>query len=216
LFAAQKKSLRKRSPSGPLVNFGLERNHAMNELADFNTYARGFGTRMFLVAGRVFDLAPDNFAWLACAWYERHGLLELPGDRYIGKLPGSEQEAVRYNSVDELVLNPPKELVGIGRHIYDGWLAKKAQLDKIRNADPIVILPPPPEPPKPTKPTPVELPPKEEPVKKNPNPTLVRFSVYFGMIASVAGIVAWFIPGAKPWVAAIVPIIKTILSLFGV
>jgi hypothetical protein len=36
------------------------------------------------------------------------------------------------------------------------------------------------------------------------------------MIASVAGIVAWFIPGAKPWVAAIVPIIKTILSLFGV
>jgi hypothetical protein len=63
----------------------------------------------------------------------------------------------------------------------------------------------------------VELPPKEEePVKKNPNPNLVRFSVYFGMIASVAGIVAWFIPGAKPWVAAIVPIIKTILSLFGV
>jgi hypothetical protein len=188
----------------------------MNELSDFNTYARGFGTRMFLVAGRVYDLAPDKWEWLACAWYERHGLLELPGDRYIGKLPNSEQEAVRYASVDALLLNPPKELVGIGRHIYDGWLAKKAQLDKIRNADPIVILPPPPEAPKPTKPKPVELPPKEEPVKKNPSPSLVRFSVYFGMIASVAGIVAWFIPGAKPWVAAIVPIIKTILSLFGV
>jgi hypothetical protein len=68
----------------------------------------------------------------------------------------------------------------------------------------------------PEKPKPVELPPKEDPVKKNPSPSLVRFSVYFGMIASVAGIVAWFIPGAKPWVAAIVPIIKTILSLFGV
>jgi hypothetical protein len=185
------------------------------DLADFNTYAREYGARMFLVAGRVYDLAPDNFAWLASAWYERHGLLELPNDRYIGKLPNG-QEAVRYASVDALLLNPPKELVGIGRHIYDGWLAKKAQLAKIRNADPVVILPPK-NPPMPEKPKPVELPPKsEEPVKKNPSPSLVRFSVYFGMIASVAGIVAWFIPGAKPWVAAIVPIIKTILSLFGV
>ena len=168
----------------------------MNELADFNTYARGFGTRMFLVAGRVYDLAPDNFAWLACAWYERHGLLELPGDRYIGKLPGSEQETVRYHSVDELVLNPPKELVGFGQHIYDGWLAKKAQLDKIRNADPIVILPPK-NPPMPEKPKPVELPPQEPAPKKQRPEWQIKTGVWLTVLTPIAALGTMLFP--PPW-----------------
>jgi hypothetical protein len=197
LFAVRKKSLRKRSADGQLANFGLERNHAMNELADFNTYARGFGTRMFLVAGRVFDLAPDKWEWLACAWYEKNGLLELPNDRYIGKLPGSEQETVRYASVDALLLNPPKELVGIGQHIYDGWLAKKAQLAKIRNADPIIILPPPPEAPKPTKPKPVELPPQEPAPKKQRPEWQIKTGVWLTILTPIAALGTMLLP--PPW-----------------
>lgn len=68
--------------------------------------------------------------------------------------------------------------------------------------------------PKPPEPKPEE--PKIEQPKKNPNPTLVKFGVWFGILASVASVVAWFVPGAKPWVAAIVPLIRAILSVLGV
>lgn len=79
-----------------------------------------------------------------------------------------------------------------------------------------IILPPPPAPP----PVVVEEPklpeiklPQE---KKNPSPALVKFSVYFGMIATVAGAISWFVPVLKPWLLAIVPIVETVLKLFGV
>lgn len=66
--------------------------------------------------------------------------------------------------------------------------------------------------PKPPTPRPQE---PDQP-KKNPNPTLVKFGVWFGILSSVLGIVAWFVPSLKPWVMAIVPIIKAILSILGV
>jgi len=80
----------------------------------------------------------------------------------------------------------------------------------------VVILPPTPEPPKveePKKLPEIHLP--QEP-KKNPAAWLVKFSVYFGIVSTVVGVVAWFVPGAKPWVAVIVPVIQAILKAFGV
>jgi len=199
----------------------------MVDLADFNGFVRQYGSRVFLVAGRCFDLDPDNWEFMACAWYEKHSnMLEIPNDKYIGKLPGNKQEALRYHSVDELFQNPPKELVGVGKFIYEAWMARKKELAKMRNADP--ILPPPPVPPTP-QPTPedpassrgkpAKLPPKNpdvKPPKKNPPPGLVRFSTYFGIAASLAAVVSWFVPGAKPLVVGIVAVIKAILSALGV
>ena len=205
-------------------------------LSDFNTYIREFGVRTFLVAGRIFDLAPDKWEFLACAWYEKNGLLELPNDRYIGKHQKEDRDIVRYHSVDSLLRNPPTELVGMGLHIYEGWVAKKAENEKNRKADPVVIIskpnpePPPipkpdrddsaydPHPNMPKKPKPVDLPPKsgEPAVKKNPPAWLVRFDVWFGILSGAAGLFAWFFPAIKPWLMGIVPLIEAILKAWGV
>jgi hypothetical protein len=185
----------------------------MTDLSDFNTYAREYGARMFLVAGRVFDLAPDNWEKLSCMWYQQHGLLELPNDRYIGKLPNG-QEAVRYHSVDELALNPPKELAGIGQHIYDGWMAKKVQLAKIRNADPIVILPPQEPPmwePKP-QPKPVELPPKQELPKEPQKPIKIQWKLIATILAAV-GFALKFTPVPAAVILAIDWLVKILQAI---
>ena len=178
-------------------------------LADFNVYMRNCGARTFLVAGRCFDLAPNNWEFLSCAWYERNGLLELANDRYIGKHPTENREMVRYKSVDEIVANPPKELVGIGRHFLDGWIARKKELDQTRKADPVVILPPPPNPPMPKVEPKPEPKPDPQPEPKKPSvPFLQRFKGFAKIAAGLGAIMAgtgWaiklFLPGlgVKIW-----------------
>lgn len=183
-------------------------------LDEFNEYVREFGSRTFLVAGRIFDLDTKNWEFLACAWYEKNGLLELPGDKYLGKLPNG-MDAWRYHSVDNLVLKSPTELVGVGKHIFDGWKAEKARIIKRRNADPVVVItPPPPEPPKP-KPVPIELPPKkEEPKKKPPRAEwVVKLSTYLTILTPVVAVISYFLP--PPFNAFAGLVIQILKALIG-
>lgn len=163
-------------------------------LDEFNEYMREFGSRTFLVAGRIFDLAPDNWERLAALWYQKNGLLELSNDRYIGKHPKEDRDIVRYHSVDDIVLNPPTELAGIGRHIFDGWQGEKARIIKRRSEDPVVILPPPPNPP---MPKPIELPPKQEEPKKPRPEWRVRLGVYLVLATPIVAGVSLLLP--PPW-----------------
>lgn len=71
-----------------------------------------------------------------------------------------------------------------------------------------------PEPPKPV-PEP-ETKPEQPKKKKNPPPGLVKFGVYFGILASGLGVAAWFYPPLKPILAFVVPLIKALLSILGV
>jgi hypothetical protein len=183
-----------------------------------------YGRNSYHVAPRIFDLAPNRWEELSAIYYARHGFKAPPkDDSYIGPLPNGV-EAIRSHRIDALVLENPTEMDDMAKFLYDGWLGKKASLAKSRSEEPrVVILPPPPEPPKPTpkpepvkKPKPIELPPKEEPEKKNPNPNLVRFSVYFGIISAAATAAALFFPPAKPFVVAIVAIVKSLLAALGV
>lgn len=184
----------------------------MTDLSDFNYHMVGlYSSRAFLVAGRIYDLAPDRWEQLACIWMARHGFFELKDDRYL------TETSIRFKSVDALVAEANPEMTPTAQHLYDQWLGIKAKLAKQRSTDPIIIKPPAPTP------TPLPIPdpipetqePKPEP-KKNPSPSLVKFGVWFGILSSIAGVVAWFVPGAKPWVAVIVPAIKAILSALGV
>lgn len=91
----------------------------------------------------------------------------------------------------------------------------------LRNDEPIPTpqpvpqpTPVPPRPPFPPKPEPKPEP--EKPKKKNPPASLVRFSVVFGALATALGFASWFYPPLKPFLAAIVPLVKAILAAFGV
>jgi hypothetical protein len=179
-----------------------------------------YGRNSYHVAPRIFDLAPNRWEELSAIYYARHGFKAPPkDDSYIGPLPNGV-EAIRSHRIDALVLENPTEMDDMARFLHDGWMGKKAALAKRRSEEPnVVILPPPPEPPKPKpveKPKPIELPPKEQPEKKNPNPNLVRFSVYFGIISAAATAAALFFPPAKPFVVAIVAIVKSLLAALGV
>jgi hypothetical protein len=184
----------------------------MTDVSDFNLRMVSlYSSRAFLVAGRFYDLAPDRWDKLACLWYARHNFFELPGDRYL------TDTMVRFKSVDALVAEIDPQMTPTAQHLYDQWMGIKKRLEESRKDKPIPI-----EPPKPT-PTPLPIPapipePKPDPKPeqpKNPSPGLVRFGVWFGIISSVVGVVAWFVPALKPWVAAIVPIIRAILSALG-
>lgn len=185
------------------------------ELADFNTFIREYSNKIFFVAGRFYDLKPDDWLRYSCEWYQKHGWRELPNDRYIGTLPNG-QEAIRYHSVDAMAMQELKTLTPMAQLLVDTWLARKTQLDRLRNEPDKKIEPPPPEPP---KAKPIELPPQEpkpeKPKKENPNPNLVKFGVWFGIIGAAASAASLFFPAAKPFVVAIVAIVKGILQALG-
>jgi hypothetical protein len=52
--------------------------------------------------------------------------------------------------------------------------------------------------------------------KKNPTPALVKFSCYFGILATAAGAASFFFPQAKPIVAIVVALVQSILKALGV
>jgi hypothetical protein len=173
----------------------------VSSVSDFNLhFVSQYSSRSFLVAGRFFDLTKD-WERLACEWYGRKGFRELKNDRYIGQLPDG-RDAIRYHSVDALVLENPERLSDIGQHLYDSWLGIKANLAKHRSEPPVVILPPPQEPPmwepdtKPV-PKPVELPPKKEEPKKHRPEWQIKFGVWLTVLTPVVAIATIFLP--PPW-----------------
>lgn len=188
----------------------------VSNVSDFNLhFVSQYSIRSFLVAGRFFDLTTD-WERLSCEWYAKHGFNEQPNDRYIGQLPDG-RDAIRYHSVDELVLLNPAQLSPTGEMLYSQWLGIKAKLEEHRKVPDVVILPPPPEPPV-YEPEPEHEPEpkKDEPApKKNPSPALVKFGVWFGIASTVAGVVAWFVPAIKPWLLVIVPVVESIIKVFG-
>ena len=205
-------------------------------LSDYwQEFVSGYGRNSFHVAPRIFDLKPDRWEELSSIYYSRHGFKAPPkDDSYIGVLQNG-REAIRSRRVDALVLENPTEMDNMAKFLHDEWLGKKAALAKRRSEDPkVVVLPPKPEPPKPEKPkkdddvynprpnmpkkpTPTPLPPKaEEPKKKTPRPEwLVKFSLIFGALSSVAGVVAWFVPPLKAYLLAIVPLVQAVIEILG-
>lgn len=179
------------------------------DVSDFNLHwLPQFGSVKFLVAGRCFDVAPARWEVLACEWYARHGFQELKGDRYV------DGNMVKYHSVDILAAEEPLNVSTLGSHLYDSWQARKAELAKNRK-EPIE----PPKPLPPTKPDPIPEPkpqPKPEEPKKNPSPGLVKFGVWFGILASGLGVASFFYPPLKPIVAFVVPLVKALLAALGV
>lgn len=139
---------------------GEEEEMIKTDVSDFNLHwLPQFGPVKFLVAGRCFDAAPDRWEGMACEWYARHGFQELKDDRY------ATETAVRYKSVDALAAEKPMQVSALGSHLYDSWMARKAELAKNRK-EPI-------EPPKPLPPTKPEEPkdePKPQPKPEEPKP----------------------------------------------
>jgi hypothetical protein len=158
-----------------------------------------------------FDKAPIDPYRLACEYYARHGFNVEAKDPYI------EGNRVRHKSVDDLVKENPEKLSDVGQMLFDSWLGFKKKLDADRKKEPELprIPPPPPEPPK-AEPKPslpkIELPQE----KKNPAPALVKFSVWFGILATAAGAASFFFPQAKPIVAIVVALVQSILKALGV
>ena len=156
-----------------------------------------------LIAYRFFDLKLEDWDKRACAWHMRYGYgVKLSdGDVYF------DDRIQRRYSVNKLAAENPLQMSDEAQVMYNCWLADRARREALKK-------PPPIEPPKPIPPEPKPEEPKPE-KPKNPSPGLVRFGVWFGIISSVVGVVAWFVPSLKPWVAAIVPIIRAILSALG-
>ena len=153
------------------------------------------------IASRFWDLDPNcDWSLLASVWHARND--------FSRKL----DPVFTVQNIYDASKKPEFQVDPIARVIHACWLG----YCKSKSAEvPVVILPPPPEPTKVEAKLPtIKLP--QVSVKKNPAPALVKFSVYFGMIATVLGGISWFVPVMKPWVLAIVPIIETILKLLGV
>jgi hypothetical protein len=144
----------------------MEEGTPMNtEVSDFNLWhISDYGRNTFLVAGRIYDLAPDRWEKLTCIWYGRHGMVELADDRYI------EENRLRYKTVDALVAEVDPSMSPVAKFIYDEWVEKKAAIAKRRAEKPVVILPPPPKPPSEPPKTPTRPIPKPEPTPVKPKP----------------------------------------------
>ena len=189
------------------------------ELSDFNWhYLSQYGRIKFFVSARfwdamTFDKAPIDPYRLACEFYARHGFAVEAKDPYI------EGNRVRHKRVDDLVKENPETLSDVGQMLFDSWIGFKKNIDASRAKEPELpkIPPPPPMPPK-VEPVPkpslpeIHLPQE----KKNPAPALVKFSVWFGILATAAGAAAFFFPQAKPIVAIVVTLVQSILKYFGV
>jgi len=189
------------------------------ELSDFNWhFLSQYGRIKFYVAARfwdamTFDKAPIDPYRLACEFYARYGFNVEAKDPYI------VGNRVRHKSVDDLVKENPEKLSDVGQMLFDSWIGFKKKLDADRKKEPELprIPPPNPEPPvvvvvEPKLPE-IKLP---QEAKKNPAPALVKFSVWFGILATAAGAAAFFFPQAKPIVAIVVALVQSILKYFGV
>ena len=189
------------------------------ELSDFNWhFLSQYGRIKFYVAARfwdamTFDKAPIDPYRLACEFYARYGFNVEAKDPYI------VGNRVRHKSVDDLVKENPETLSDVGQMLFDSWIGFKKNIDASRAKEPELpkIPPPPPMPPK-VEPVPkpslpeIHLPQE----KKNPAPTLVKFSVWFGILATAAGAASFFFPQAKPIVAIVVALVQSILKALGV
>ena len=189
------------------------------ELSDFNWhFLSQYGRIKFYAAGRFwdakqFDKAPIDPYRLACEFYAIYGFNVSPDDFY------TEGNRVRYKSIDKLVQENPVKLSEVGQMLFDSWLGFKKKLDASRAKEPQLpkIPPPPPAPPPVVVVENPKLPEVRLPQeKKNPAPTLVKFSVWFGILATAAGAASFFFPQAKPIVAIVVALVQSILKALGV
>lgn len=147
------------------------------------------------IASRFWDLDPNcDWALLASIWHAKNDF-------------GRKLDPVfNVQNIYEASKKDGFEVDPIARVIHACWLG---HCNKKETEVPVVITPPPPEPP--------ALPEVKVPqIKKNPDPAIVKFSVYFGLVAAAAGVISWFVPALKPWVMVIVPAIEAILKLLGV
>jgi hypothetical protein len=189
---------------------------------DFNAwYASNYDNESVNIADDFFLADPTcNWTLLACQFLVKN-------------VNGKKIDPIF--SVSEILLASKKD----GWHpdtcalvIHANWLAYvKWKL----NETPTKIEPAPSEPPKtlpkpdpwaahpnmPVPPVPNDEKPKLPEIhlpqeKKNPSPTLVKFSVWFGILATAAGAAAFFFPQAKPIVAIVVTLVQSILKALGV
>lgn len=70
-------------------------------------------------------------------------------------------------------------------------------------------------PPKP-RPQEPEEPKQDKPKKNNPPPELVKIGMFVSLACTIATVVAWFIPGAKPYVQVVVTLLRALLAALGV
>ena len=86
MFAAQKKSLRKRLADGQLANFGLERNHAMSNVINLRDKRKEHNKK---VLERMKD-AEDNLCTttLEDSWYPSRGVF----DKKLGRMVPVKKE----------------------------------------------------------------------------------------------------------------------------
>ena len=158
------------------------------------------------VASRFWDADPKcDFALLASVWHSRNDF-------------GRKLDPVfSVQNILEASRKPNFEVGEIARVIHATYLGYLADRERQKSDPIIVIVPPPPEPPK-VEPVPkpslpeIHLPQE----KKNPAPTLVKFSVWFGILATAAGAASFFFPQAKPIVAIVVALVQSILKALGV
>lgn len=175
------------------------------EISDFNLHwLPQFGAVKFLVAGRCFDVAPDRWEGMACEWYARHGFQELKDDRYL------TETAVRFKSVDALAAEKPMQVSNLGSHLYDSWMARKAELAKNRK-EPI-------EPPNPLPPTKPEEPkdePKPQPKPEEPKPkSKIPWKTIATVLSAISFALTFFpVPGiVKEIITWIVKILQSLPS----
>jgi hypothetical protein len=151
------------------------------------------------IASRFWDLDPKcDWSLLASVWHSKNDF-------------GRKLDPVfSVQNIFEASKKPEFQVDPIARVIHACWLGYcKGKEDE----KPVVILPPPPEPPKVEPKLPQIKLPQE---KKNPAPTLVKFSVWFGILATAAGAASFFFPQAKPIVAIVVALVQSILKALGV
>ena len=158
------------------------------------------------VASRFWDIDPKcDFALLASVFHSKNDF-------------GRKLDPVfSVPNIYEASKKPDFKAGEIAVVIHATYLGYLADLERQKNDPIIVIAPPPPMPPK-VEPVPkpslpeIHLPQE----KKNPAPALVKFSVWFGILATAAGAASFFFPQAKPIVAIVVALVQSILKALGV
>jgi hypothetical protein len=156
------------------------------------------------IAARFWDADPKcDFALLASVWHSKNDF-------------GRKLDPVfAVQNILEASRKPGFEVGDVARIIHATYLGYLADRERQKTDPIIVIAPPPPEPPKvEAKPSLPQIKVPQE--KKNPAPALVKFSVWFGILATAAGAAAFFFPQAKPIVAIVVALVQSILKYFGV
>lgn len=179
--------------------------------SDFNLWASGCYLNSVDIYSFFADRGVENAALLACEWHTQFefGRKAPPNDvYYLTSTTGQTFE--RRHSVDALIIN--QTISDAGQTLYSAWQYHYNRILAMRNAPPVVILPPQPEPPPKPKPTPIPLP-EPEPKPDEPKKETKKIFGIISSILAVAGVVAALTP--IPWDNLIVKLLQTILSIFG-